>query len=132
MSENHLRDYNLYEKFSKMTPMWPVKETSDPNGYTPLECFAYRDTYGKELPCNDVVKLREIQHGKEMVNLQIKMWVDTTFELPIVLMPSELKEELKNSPRNYPPWVFESYIKQLKKLYISKHGYLPSFISSFL
>ena len=111
-----------------MTPMWPVKEISDPNGYTPLECFAHRDTYGRELPCNDVTKLREIQHGKEMLNLQIKMWVETAMDSPILLMPEEVKEYCKD----YPPWVFKSYINQLKKCYVLKHGYLPHFISSFL
>src|SRR5574343_1962131 len=105
VSENHLRDYKLYEKFSKMTPMWPCKETSDPNGYTPLECFVYYDSHGKELPCNDIKKLREIQHGKEMVNLQIQMWVDTTYEIPIILMPDEVRGYCKDLPR----WVFDSY-----------------------
>jgi len=124
VSESHLRDYKLYEKFSTMTPMWPCKETSDPNGYTPLECFVYYDSHGKELPCNDIQKLRQIQHGKEMINLQIQMWVDTTFEIPITLMPSEVKEITKN----FPQWVLDSYLRQLRKRFVQRDGFSPSFV----
>lgn len=124
VSENHLRDYNLYEKFSTMTVMWPNKEISDPNGYSPLECFVYHDTFGKSLPCNDILKLRLIEHGKAMVNLQIQMWVDTTFEIPLTLMPSEMKEITKD----YPKWVFESYIRQLTKKFRERDGFVPSFV----
>mgnify|MGYP006928751783 FL=1 len=107
-----------------MTLMWPCKETSDPNGYTPLECYVYYDSHGKELPCNDILKLRQVQHGKEMVNLQIQMWVDTTFEIPITLMPDEVREYCKDRPA----WMFDSYLRQLKKRFIQRDGFAPSFV----
>ncbi len=107
--------------------MWPVRETSDPNGYSPYECFIHSDSYGfaDPLPCNDIVKLRLLQHGKKMVNLQIQMWVDWTYELPITLMPSEVKEITKD----YPPWVYQGYIRQLSKRYINSIGFVPKFVS---
>jgi hypothetical protein len=128
VTENHRRDFGLYETFSDMTPMWPVKEISDPNGYTPIECHVYQETYGKIIPCNDIVKLRQVQHGKKMVNLQIKMWVDTTIELPITLLPTEVKEIC----RDYPNWVFQSYMQQLKKRHTLLHGFVPKYITLFL
>jgi len=125
VKESHLVDFKLYEKFSTMTPMWPCKEKSDPNGYSPYECFIHSDSYGfaDPLPCNDILKLRLLQHGKKMLNLQIKMWVDTTVELPPILPPAEVKEITKD----YPTWVFESYLRQLKKRYIQSMGFVPSF-----
>jgi len=105
--------------------MWPVNEVSDPNGYTPSQCFVYSDSYGDRspLPCTDIIKLRKLQHGKKMVNMQIKMWVETTLEIPLSLMPSEVKEITKE----YPSWVYESYIRQLKKKFEETRGYVPSF-----
>ena len=125
MKEGHLKELKLYEKFSNMTLMWPNHEKSDPNGYSPYECFVYHDTYGSLLPCNDILSLRKLQHGKQMVNLQIKMWVETTYEIPIVLMPSEVKEITKD----YPSWVYQSYVRQLSKLYKESIGFVPKFVS---
>jgi hypothetical protein len=119
-----VRDFNLYEKFSSLTPLWPNNENNDPNGYNPMECFVHFDSHGKNLPCNDILKLKQIQHGKEMVNLQIKMWVESTLEFPFMLMPDEVKEFTED----YPSWVYESYIRQLKKLFIIKQGFVPSFL----
>lgn len=106
--------------------MWPNKTENSVEGYSPIECFVYFDTHGEELPCDDVEKYNLILHGKEMINLQIKMWVDTTYEIPITLMPNEVREYTKD----YPSWVYESYIRQLSKLYKTKIGFVPSFVKN--
>jgi len=111
-----------------MTPMWPCKEINDPNGYSPLECFVCVDSTGKELPCNDILKLRQIQHGKKMVNLQIQMWVETTVENPLTLMPQEIKEITKD----YPEWIFNSYIRRVSRLIREKEGFVPTYVKKFL
>lgn len=125
MTPNLLNTFNDKKELvsSKIIP-WP----NDPEGYSPLECFVYFDSNGKELPCNDLQKFKEIQNGKENVNLQIKMWVETTFDMPIVLMPSEVKEITKE----YRSWVFESYVNQLKRLYMNKQGFIPTFLREFI
>jgi len=41
ITDKHRQDYKLYEKFSTMTIMWPCNETTDPDGYSPIECFVY-------------------------------------------------------------------------------------------
>jgi hypothetical protein len=125
ITESHRRDFELYEKFSNMTPMWPHREPNDPDGLTPLECFVLLDSQGKGSPCNDTLKLRQVQHGKQMVNLQIKMWVETTMEDPLQLMPFEVREWT----REYPDWVFKSYIKRLERLMLEKNGYVPAFVT---
>ena len=128
MKERHLIDFKLYERFSTMTPMWPNKEVSDPNGFSPYECFIHSDSYGNQepMPCNDILKLRLLQHGKKMVNLQIEMWVDGTFDFPCTLFPWEVKEHTKD----WPKWVYESYVRQLSKRYLDSVGFIPKFVSS--
>ena len=107
--------------------MWPTNDVDDPLGYSPLECFVFSDSNGNkpQLPCTNVRKLREIQHGKKMVNLQIQMWMESTFDFPMLLMPDEVKEITKE----FPPWVYESYIRQLSRRYINSIGFVPKFVS---
>lgn len=94
-----------------MTKSWPCKNVSDPNGYTPLECFVHFDSHGQWLPCTDAEELHLILHGKEMVNLQIKMWVDGILEGSFYLF--EIEEHCQTE--NYPDWVVTSVIRQIVK-----------------
>lgn len=107
-----------------MTPMWPSDEKNIDDGYTPLECFVYFDSRGETLPCKDIRKFKSILHGKEMVNLQIKMWVDSFVDGFLLVSPEEIKEIC----RDYPEWVYKSYCNQLKKTYLKNIGFVPSFI----
>lgn len=110
-----------------MSLSWPHKEESVPDGYSPIECFVYKDTCGKELPCNDIKELRLIQHGKEMVNLQIKMWVDSLLETPVVFGIWEIEEYCKD----YPPWVFKSVLQQLKKHILERDDFIPKYLENY-
>ena len=112
--------------------MWPNKEVSDPSGYTPLECFVYFDTHGKHLPCNDILKLRLIQHGKQMFKLNLQLWCDGVME-DMYNHLEQIKEIKKHcDDEKYPDWVFTDFIGQLKKRYIKRDGFVPSFVTNFM
>ena len=53
------------------------------------------------------------------------MWMESTFDFPMLLMPDEVKEITKE----FPPWVYESYIRQLSRRYINSIGFVPKFVS---
>ncbi len=109
----------------------PIKQEGDPNGYTPIQCYVLMDSHGERsgpYPCTDYDALDRVQKGKGNLNLQIQMWLETTLEEPLCLMPDELKEITKD----YPDWVFKSYINRLSKEYLKKHGWTPTFIRKHL
>lgn len=114
-----------------MLKRFPVKEQPDPNGYSPIQCYVLMDSHGDRsgpYPCTDPDTLDRVLRGKENSNLQIKMWVDTCLENPLLLMPDEVKEYTKDSPE----WFFKSYINQLNREYFKKHGWVPTFIRKHL
>lgn len=105
-------------------------KSKHPSLPSPEEIFVFMDTHGipkdRTYLCSDNDILDKILKGKENVNLQIQMWVETTLEMPIVLMP----DEVKTITKDYPPWVFKSYINRLSKEFLKKRGYIPQFVSS--
>jgi hypothetical protein len=108
-----------------------VTTPGDPQGYTPIQCYVLMDSHGERsgpYPCTDYDTLDRVLKGKENVNLQIKMWIDTTIENSLVLMPDEVREITKECPE----WVFNSYINRLSKQYFQKHGWTPTFIRKHL
>lgn len=105
-----------------------ITKCGDKHGYSPQQCYVLIDSHGERsgpYPCIDYDVLDRVLKGKENLNLQIKMWVDTTVEDPIALLPSEVKK----MTFDYPEWVYKSYINKLQKRYIDKIGWVPTFIN---
>ncbi len=101
------------------------KEVDDPDGYTPIQCFVLIDSHGERngpYPCTDHNTLNRVLNGKKGVNLQIAMWVEG------VMDGTTFPKEVKDWTKDYPEWVFESFIRKLCKVYFQKHGWIPTFI----
>lgn len=114
-----------------MLKRYPITKKNDEVGYTPIQCYVLTDSHGDRdgpHPCIDYDTLDKVMKGKENVNLQIAMWVDSCVQDPLLLMPDEVKEITKD----YPEWVFKAYINKLNRDYIKKHGWCPNFIRKFL
>lgn len=103
----------------------PTKQEGNPDGYTPIQCYVLMDSHGDRsgpYPCKDYDTLDRVIRGKENVNLQIKMWVEG------VLEGTTFIEEIKDCTKEYPEWVFKSFINQLSRENFKKHGWIPTFI----
>lgn len=107
----------------------PSKQINDPNGYSPIQCYVLVDSHGERSgphPCTNYDTLNRVLNGKKGVNLQITMWIEG------VMDGTTFVEEIKEWTKEYPKWVFESFIRQLSKVYFQKHGWIPTFIRKHL
>jgi len=108
-----------------MLKRFPVTKQGDPEGYDPIQCYVLIDSHGERSgphPCNDPDTLDKVLRGKENVNLQIKMWVESVMDS--TLWPEEVKEYTKD----YPEWVFKSFLNQLHREIVKKIGFVPTFM----
>ena len=117
-----MRDVNLYLHFSEMVKRFPIKQESDVNGYSPIECFVKFDSTGKIPPCNDLDTLDKIFKGKENVNLQITLWSSGVVEGCSTL------NEIKECCQEYPEWVYTSVVNQVERHFRKTIGFIPKFI----
>lgn len=108
-----------------MTKRFPVNQKNDRIGYTPIQCYVLMDSHGDRegpYPCVDYDTLDKIMRGKENVNLQIKMWVDSVME------GTSFVSEIKELTVDYPEWVFTSFVNQLHREIKKKIGFVPTFM----
>lgn len=108
-----------------MLKRFPVTKKNDEVGYTPIQCYVLTDSHGDRdgpHPCIDYDTLDRVMRGKENINLQIKMWVEGVIEG--TSFPTEIKEWTKD----YPEWVFKSFLNQLHKEVTKKIGFVPTFM----
>jgi len=118
-----------------------VKNTTDPDGYTALECWYAKDTHGQTLPCSEPEKLAKALRGKASWNLQVKMWAENVAgcsKHPILQGGLLLgQEELMEYCHGRPEWVFDATMKQAAKIYREEHyegeeakwGWTPKFVT---
>lgn len=100
-----------------------ITNTSDPSGYSALECWNARDSLGKILPCREAEVLAKAVRGKASWNLQIKMWAETLADNMPLLRQRELNEWCVGRPR----WVFEATVRQAAKMFLAREGWSARF-----
>lgn len=87
------------------------------NGVSAKQSFQSFDTDGKVLPTNEPDLLKSIIVCKKSINLHIKMWVEGYDE-----MMEGVEFYLNIFVGDPPPWVEQSFRKQLQRRQIKKSG----------
>lgn len=82
----------------------------DENGLDPKTCFYLYDTFGKKVlghfKSNDSRETQRLIWGKQLVNMTIKMWVDSMREGCLTWF------EVREYTQDMPDWVYKSIENQ--------------------
>lgn len=92
------------------------------DGFSALECWVSKDTYGKNIPCKESELLDLAISGKASWNLQIREWATDLVDCLLKVY------ELREYTNNYPKWVFKASINQAHKIAIEKMGFIPKYL----
>lgn len=104
--------------------------TYDPNGEDGMYSFVCLEN-GYMIPTRELELVRRVQEGKMSVNLQMKMWAETMWDINLgcpLLMPDELKEYCQGMPQ----WVYDGTMRQAKKRILNYVGFLPTWFGKGL
>lgn len=99
-----------------------VKNATDQNGYTALDCWYAKDTHGQILPCCEPELLAKAMRGKASWNLQVKLWAEDIADGMLLRQP-----ELVDYCHSLPPWIFEATMQQGAKRAAASIGFVPTF-----
>jgi hypothetical protein len=91
----------------------------DSDGFTALECFHHRETFGETLPCREPVLLDRAINGKEQHGLNVTHLAEDY--VGRILFASEIK-------KNYPEWVQRDVLGRATQIAVQLLGYVPTFV----
>jgi hypothetical protein len=126
-----VRNWELYLNFPKMLQCGDHEiPTHDPNGEDGKFSFVCLEN-GYFVPTRELDLVRRVQEGKMSVNLQMKMWSESMWDINLgcpLLMPPELREYCEGMP----PWVYDGTMQQAQKRILIHCGYLPTWFRNGL
>lgn len=94
----------------------------DPEGHSALECWWYKDTHGKTIPCRDPLALGKAVRGKASVNLQVRMWAQDVADHALLG-----QRELLDYTHGWPSWVLLAVLNQATSIAVGELGFAPRF-----
>lgn len=110
--------FNYYAQCQDEKTLTPVQ--FDAEGYSALECFYAKETYGKDLPCREPVLLTRALNGKSWHGVTVKNCAEDF--VGRVFFTSDLK--------NYPTWIQKEILSLAKKIATEQLGFVPTFIQT--
>lgn len=93
----------------------------DENGYSALECFHARETFGSDVPCREPELLMRAMNGKERHGIMAQMLAEDYIDRLITA---------KELQTNYPEWVAREVLAQARKIAPERVGYVPTFVAT--
>lgn len=121
----------MYLNFPKIFECHPgYLPKSDPNGECGKYSFVCLEN-GILVPTREWELLKRVQEGKMSINLQMKMWSETMWDVNLgcpLLFPKELKEYCQDMPE----WVYKGTMEQTKKRLLTHIGFLPTWFRNGL
>lgn len=115
-TKNSLRQFEYYAQCedSNRLPAIPL----DTAGYSAVECFHVRETYGKNPPCREPELLSRALNGKEQHGLSVTHCAEDC--VGRILFASDLK--------TYPEWVRKDILGRARQLAQQLLGWVPTFV----